>query len=86
MEHVFAKLKRYNLHLFVKSLKTDLTSLLYALCSYFKMLQIDVFWPLLLLYFAGLALYTISKILRTMDRYRYSLADFQKGSTQTFRP
>ena len=50
------------------------------------MLQIDVFWPLLLLYFAGLALYTISKILRTMDRYRYSLADFQKGSTQTFRP
>lgn len=55
-------------------------------CSYFKMLQIDVFWPLLLLYFAGLALYTIFKILKTMDRYRYNLSDFKKGTTQTFHP
>lgn len=50
------------------------------------MLQIDVFWPLLLLYFAALALYTIFKILKTMDRYRYNLADFKKGTTQTFHP
>jgi hypothetical protein len=57
-----------------------------AICSYFKMLKIDVFWPLLLLYFLGLAFYTLFKILKTMDKYRYNLSDFKKGTIQTFHP
>ncbi len=48
------------------------------ICSYFKMLEIDVFWPLLLFYFVALALYTILKILKTMRKYQYGLSDFQK--------
>jgi hypothetical protein len=47
-------------------------------CTYFKMFEIDVFWPLLLVYFVLLVCYTIQKILRTMDRHRYGLNDFQK--------
>ena len=45
------------------------------------MIEIDVFWPLLLLYFAGLSLYTILKILKTMKYYGYGLSDFQKQSS-----
>lgn len=48
-------------------------------CTYFKMIQIDVFWPLLLFYLVLLACYTIQKIFKTMDKHRYGLADFQKG-------
>ncbi|MCB0369807.1 MAG: hypothetical protein KDD45_10310 [Bdellovibrionales bacterium] len=33
---------------------------------------------MLLVYFLGLALYTILKILRTMKRYGYDLSDFEK--------
>lgn len=57
-----------------------------VVCSYFQMLQIDVFWPLLLLYVAGLAIYTIFKILKTMDKYRYKLSDFKKVSKEAYRP
>ena len=42
------------------------------------MLQIDVFWPLLLIYFLVLVVYTLQKILKTMQKHRYSAADFQK--------
>lgn len=42
------------------------------------MIEIDVFWPLLLVYFVILACYTIQKILKTMERYRYGLDDFKK--------
>ena len=49
-----------------------------TVCTYFKMIEIDVFWPLLLVYFIVLACYTIQKILRTMETYKYGLADFQK--------
>ena len=48
-------------------------------CTYFKMLQIDVFWPLLLVYFLVLVVYTLQKILKTMEKHRYSAADFQKN-------
>ena len=48
------------------------------ICSYFKMLEIDVFWPLLLIYFVGLAAYTIMKIVRSMRKYNYGLNDFHK--------
>ena len=47
-------------------------------CSYIKLFEIDVFWPLLLVYFAGLAAYTIIKIVKTMRKYGYGLSDFQK--------
>jgi hypothetical protein len=47
-------------------------------CTYFKMVQIDVFWPLMLLYLVLLACYTIQKIFKTMEKHRYGLADFQK--------
>ena len=47
-------------------------------CTYFKMLDIDVFWPLLLVYFLVLVIYTIQKILKTMEKHRYSAEDFQK--------
>lgn len=52
--------------------------LLGLLCSYFKMAQVDLFWPLLLVYFVVLACYTIQKILKTMEKHQYGLADFQK--------
>jgi hypothetical protein len=42
------------------------------------MVQIDVFWPLMLLYLVLLACYTIQKIFRTMEKHRYGLADFRK--------
>jgi len=42
------------------------------------MLEIDVFWPLLLVYLCGLALYTVIKIVKTMKRFGYDLSDFQK--------
>jgi hypothetical protein len=48
------------------------------ICTYFKMIQIDVFWPLLLVYFVVLACYTIQKVLKTMEKYKYGLSDFQK--------
>jgi hypothetical protein len=38
----------------------------------------DVFWPLLLVYFVVLACYTLQKILKTMEKHKYGLADFHK--------
>jgi hypothetical protein len=47
-------------------------------CTYFKMLEVEVFWPLLLVYFVVLACYTVQKILKTMKKYKYGAADFHK--------
>ena len=58
--------------------RTSIAFSLGLICSYFKMLEIDVFWPLLLFYFVALALYTVLKIVRTMRKYQYGLADFHK--------
>jgi hypothetical protein len=43
------------------------------------MFEIDVFWPLLLLYFVVLVCYAVQKILKTMKKHQYGLTDFQKG-------
>ena len=40
------------------------------------MFEIDVFWPLLLIYFLGLAAYTLLKIGKTMNKYGYGFRDF----------
>lgn len=58
--------------------RSTIAFLLGLTCSYFKMLEIDVFWPLLLFYFVVLAFYTILKILKTMRKYQYDLSDFKK--------
>ena len=48
------------------------------ICTCFKLLQIDVFWPLLVIYFVILLGYTIVKILRQMRKHSYSWTDFYK--------
>jgi hypothetical protein len=47
-------------------------------CVYSKMLEIEVFWPMLLIYFIILAAFTLKRILKTMQRHNYSLSDFHK--------
>ena len=47
-------------------------------CTLFKAMEIDVFWPLLMVYFVGLLIYTVQKIVKKMKKYRYSLSDFTK--------
>ena len=58
--------------------RTTFAFLMGLTCTYFKMLEIDVFWPLLLVYFLVLVIYTIQKILKTMEKHRYGAEDFQK--------
>ena len=47
-------------------------------CTFFKKIEIDVFWPLLMVYFVVLVCYTIQKIIKKMEKYRYSIASFPK--------
>jgi len=47
-------------------------------CSCFKAFEIDVFWPVLLLYSVVLFCYTIHKIVTKMEKYRYKFNDFTK--------
>ena len=47
-------------------------------CTFFKQMEIDVFWPLLMVYFVVLVCYTIQKIIKKMEKYRYSISDFIK--------
>ena len=56
--------------------RSTLAILAGLICSYFKMFEIDVFWPLLLIYFVGLAVYTLLKIGKTMNKYGYGFNDF----------
>lgn len=50
----------------------------------FKSIEIDVFWPLLMFYFVVLVSYTVHKIVRKMQKYKYSLSDFSKKSNEIF--
>lgn len=58
--------------------RTNIALLAGLTCVYFKMLEIEVFWPMLLIYFLILAAFTIKRILKTMQRHKYSLNDFRK--------
>jgi hypothetical protein len=58
--------------------RTSVALLLGLACVYSKMLEIEVFWPMLLLYFLVLAAFTLQRILKTMQRHRYGLRDFHK--------
>lgn len=58
--------------------------LLGILCTMFKAIEIDVFWPLLMFYFVVLVSYTVQKIIRKMHKYRYSLSDFNKKAGGIF--
>ncbi len=49
-----------------------------TLCSRFKSLQIEVFWPMLMLYFLVLVCYTIHKIITKMDKYKFGPQHFAK--------
>jgi hypothetical protein len=44
----------------------------------FKSIEIDVFWPLLMVNFIVLVSYSIYKTGRKMHKYKYSLSDFNK--------
>lgn len=48
------------------------------ICTLFKAIEIEVFWPLLMLYFVILVGYTLNKIVKKMNKYRYTLSDFHK--------
>ena len=48
------------------------------ICTCFKMIEIDVFGPLLVVYFIMLVCYTIHKIITKMEKYRYKFDDFAK--------
>lgn len=48
------------------------------ICTCFKMIEIDAFWPLLFVYFIVLVCYTIHKIVTKMGKYRYTFEDFVK--------
>lgn len=54
------------------------------MCTMFKAIEIDVFWPLLMFYFVVLVSYTVQKIIRKMHKYRYSLSDFNKKAAGIF--
>jgi len=49
-----------------------------TVCTCFKLLEIDVFWPMLVLYFIVLAGYTIRKVFKQMVRHNYGFEDFAK--------
>lgn len=49
-----------------------------SICTCFKLLEIDVFWPMLVVYFLLLACYTVKKVIRQMVKHNYGLDDFVK--------
>ena len=53
-------------------------------CTLFKAFQIDVFFPLLMIYFVILICYTIHKIVTKMKKYGYSSIDFKKNLKSSF--
>ena len=55
-----------------------ITFLVGLICTMFKAIEIDVFWPLLLVYFIGVVVYTLQKIIKKMKKYQYSISDFGK--------
>lgn len=59
-------------------LRTTVIFIIGLICTQFKELQIDVFWPILMAYFICLVFHTFYKIVRKMQKYKYSIADFGK--------
>lgn len=49
-----------------------------TICTCFKLLEIDVFWPMLVVYFLLLAAYTIRKVFKQMVKHNYGFDDFVK--------
>ena len=49
-----------------------------TVCTCFKLLEIDVFWPMLVVYFLILACFTLRKVIMQMIKHNYSLDDFVK--------
>lgn len=60
--------------------------LLGIVCTMFKAIEIDVFWPLLMFYFVVLVSYTVHKIAKKMQKYNYSISDFTKKNNIGFAP
>jgi hypothetical protein len=53
------------------------------LCTYLHFLNIPIYWPFLMVYVLGLALYTLRKHISHMRKYGYSITDFtRKGSNK----